>query len=260
MMSWYILDYYKSIVKVQTYEVENIKHVFKLSRENVTDWLAPEVSPSALYGAKFKHRSFHHFNKNSQKVMSMLWDPLIRLTDDVIKNEFHSMKDKMRHGFTVVHLGAGAQIIYKLEQREIPVLEKEEKVKQKIRNLQDRLHHRLVTLLNLSREINSTLIILLDPHTDLHPVYFKNLDPPNFNITSLSKWAISVASKYPDVIIWDSHLHVTNIYRQLCRTSCANLGKWEWQECKDIVHPSKLVMRHYATMLMNFICLSLMKH
>ena len=170
------------------------------------------------------------------------------------------MKDKMGRGCVVVHLGAGAQILYTRGKKETPVRAEEEKIKQKIKKLQDRLDHRLVALLKLSKEINSTLIILLDPHTDLHPIYFKSYDPPNFNITSLSKWAISVASKYPDVIIWDSHLHVTNIYRQLCRISCANFGKWEWRECKDIVHPSKLVLRHYAMMLMNFICHSLMKH
>ena len=113
------------------------------------------------------------------------------------------MKQQMRYGFVVVHLGVGAQIIYTLGQRGTPVLAEEEKIKQNIKKLQDRLDHRLVTLLNLSREMNTTLIILLDPHTDLHPVYFENLDPPNFNITSLSKWAISIASKYPDVIIWD---------------------------------------------------------
>ena len=113
------------------------------------------------------------------------------------------MKDKMGRGCVVVHLGAGAQILYTRGKKETPVRAEEEKIKQKIKKLQDRLDHRLVALLKLSKEINSTLIILLDPHTDLHPIYFKSYDPPNFNITSLSKWAISVASKYPDVIIWD---------------------------------------------------------
>ena len=123
-----------------------------------------------------------------------------------------------------------------------------------IKQLLNRLDHRLMTLKNVSKEVHATLIFLLDPHTDMHPIWFPDFDPPNFNSTSISQWTLSVASKHPEVIIWDSHLHLTNVYRQICRKSCATKGKWEWRECRDIVHPSISVMRHYATMLMNFIC------
>ena len=53
-------------------------------------------------------------------VMSMLWDPLISVEDEIILNEFHSMKDGMQNGFVVVHLGVWAQKIIKQTMKESP--------------------------------------------------------------------------------------------------------------------------------------------
>ena len=239
MLSWVVHDMYISIENVYSFSKKNL-HV------EHPDLMHRKRSDACRWHNK--HDNFRHKNKYGETILSMLWDPLMSMEDEIVLNEFHSMKDGMQNGFVVVHLGVWAQKIIK------ETMTESQKQEERVKQLLNRLDHRLRTLKNVSKEVHATLIFLLDPHTDLHPIWFPDFDPPNFNTTSISQWTLSVASKHPEVIIWDSHLHLTNVYRQICRNSCATKGKWAWKECSDIVHPSISVLRQYATMLMNFIC------
>ena len=88
--------------------------------------------------------------------------------------------------------------------------------------------------------------------------------------SSSAEMARSVASKHPGVIVWDSHIHVTDVYRKICKSArvadsrdglrlprvpepCYFGESSDWM-CSDLMHPSGLVMRLYAEMLLNFMC------
>ena len=146
------------------------------SRKQILSWVVR--NDAWHYGGKNKHGNFRHKNKYVENILSILWDPLISVEDEIILNEFHSMKDGMQNGFVVVHLGVWAQKIIKQTMKESP-----NKRTESIKQLLNRLDHRLMTLKNVSKEAHATLIFLLDPHTDMHPIWFPDFDPPNINLS-----------------------------------------------------------------------------
>ena len=76
------------------------------SRKQILSWVVR--NDAWHYGGKNKHGNFRHKNKYVENILSILWDPLISVEDEIILNEFHSMKDGMQNGFVVVHLGVWA--------------------------------------------------------------------------------------------------------------------------------------------------------
>lgn len=88
--------------------------------------------------------------------------------------------------------------------------------------------------------------------------------------SSIARMARSVASKHPGVIVWDSHIHVTQLYRKICKSyevpdsrdsvrlpwlpEPCYFGESSHWMCSDLMHPSGLVMRLYAEMLLNHMC------
>ena len=169
ILSWVLHDMYISIENVFSWTKQNIEHPDIMPRKRNDAW---------YYGWHNKHGNFRHKNKYVENILSILWDPLISVEDEIILNEFHSMKDGMQNGFVVVHLGVWAQKIIKQTMKESP-----NKRTESIKQLLNRLDHRLMTLKNVSKEVHATLIFLLDPHTDMHPIWFPDFDPPNINLS-----------------------------------------------------------------------------
>ena len=94
--------------------------------------------------------------------------------------------------------------------------------------------------------------------------------------SSIAQKARSVALKHPGVIVWDSNIHVTQVYRKICKShqlpnsiDSVRMPKprkpcfigdmhLNWM-CSDLMHPSGLVLQLYAEMLMNHMCYDQMK-
>ena len=85
-------------------------------------------------------QSFRQVDKNGVPKLSMIWDPLMFMSEDIIVEEFHSMGSRMQSGFVVLHLGAWIQWFH----NDTVALE----------GVSDKFDQRLGTLLDISRPVN----------------------------------------------------------------------------------------------------------
>ena len=84
-------------------------------------------------------QSFRQLDKKGVLELSMIWDPLMFMAEDVIVDEFHSMRGQMQGGYVVLHLGAWLQWFH----NDTAALER----------VADKLDQRLRTLLDISKPV-----------------------------------------------------------------------------------------------------------